>query len=220
MQLDEYNMAFAKTEIVCHGARAYRIGERLLRQVWKYLKGTEFVKGNISENERKEMFHSISLKGLISYPDDIENLNTGCDIIYQIIMDDNSRLEENLTLVAENTNGIPCIVFVIGEKKDEIINNAYINVEEAELLDTFLDLFSVYTFPQEYGADFEELRPLFEHRGKISTEKSNGFNLCVFRKINREHILDNEINDLEKEEGSFVLASRIANENTVKIYNI
>ena len=219
MQL-ENTMAFAKTEIICHGARATRIGERLLHKVRKYLQSTDFVKGNISENERKEMFHSISLKGIISYPDDIANLDTECDIIYQIITDDDSRLEEKLTLASENSNGIPCIVFVIGEKKDEIVNNAYINVEENELLDTFLDLFSVYTFPQEYGADFEELRPLFEHKGKISVEKGKGFNLCVFRKMNRTYTLDNEIKRLEQEKGSFVLASRIANENTIKIYSI
>ena len=220
MQLEEYDMAFAKTEIICHGARATRIGERLIRQTWKYLKETEFVKGNISENEREEMFNSISLTSLISYPDDVESLDTECDIIYQIIMDDDSHVEEKLSLVAENSSGIPCIVFVIGEKKDEIINNAYINVEETELFDAFLDLFSVYTFPQEYGADFEELKPLFEHKGKILTEKGKGFNLCVFRKMNRTQTLDNEIKSLEQEEGSFVLASRIANENTMKIYNI
>ena len=219
MQL-ENGMAFAKTEIICHGARATRIGERLLHKVWKYLQSTDFVKGNISKNERKEMFDSISLKGIILYPDDIANLDTECDVIYQIITDDDSRLEEKLTLASENSNGIPCIVFVIGEKKDEIVNNAYINVEENELLDTFLDLFSVYTFPQEYGADFEELRPLFEHKGKISAEKGKDFNLCVFRKMNRTYTLDNEIKGLEKEKGSFVLASRIANENTIKIYSI
>ena len=121
MQLENI-MAFAKTEIICHGARATRIGERLVRHVWKYLQSTEFVKGNISENERKEMFDSISLKGIISYPDDIANLDTECDIIYQIITDDDSQLEEKLTLASENSNGIPCVVFVIGEKKDEIAN--------------------------------------------------------------------------------------------------
>lgn len=219
MQL-ENSMAFAKTEIICHGARATRIGEKLIRQVWKYLQSTDFVKGNISENERKEMFDSISLKGLISYPDDITNLDTECDIIYQIILDDDSRLEEKLTLVTEKSNEIPCIVFVVGEKKDEIINNAYINVEENELLDTFLDLFSVYTFPQEYGADFEKLRPLFEHKGKISTKKGKGFNLCIFRKMNITHSFDNEIKSLEKEKGKLVLASRITNKNTMKLYSI
>ena len=219
MQLENI-MAFAKTEIICHGARATRIGERLVRHVWKYLQSTEFVKGNISENERKEMFDSISLKGIISYPDDIANLDTECDIIYQIITDDDSQLEEKLTLASENSNGIPCVVFVIGEKKDEIANNAYINVEENELLDTFLDLFSVYTFPQEYGADFEELRPLFEHNGKISTEKGEGFNLCIFRKMNRTYTLDNEIKRLEQEKGKFILASRITNKNTMKLYSI
>lgn len=219
MQL-ENSMAFAKTEIICHGARATRIGERLVRHVWKYLQSTDFVKGNIGKNERKEMFHSISLKGIISYPDDIANLDTECDIAFQIIMGDDIRLQEKLKLVTENSNGIPCIVFVIGEKKDEIINNAYINVEENELLDTFLDLFSVYTFPQEYGADFEELRPLFEHKGEISAEKGKGFNLCVFRKTNRTYTLNNEIKSLEQEKGSFVLVSRMANENTIKIYSI
>ncbi len=220
MQLDEYNMAFAKTKIICHGARATRIGERLLHKIWKYLRSTEFVKGNISENERKEMFHSISLKGLISYLDDVENLNTECDIIYQIIMDDDSRFEEKLTLVTENTNGIPCIVFVIGEKKDEIINNAYINVEETELLDAFLDLFSVYAFPQEYGADLEELRPLFEHKGEIPTEKGDGFNLCVFRKASRECTIDKEIQSIEQEKGNYILVSRMASEDRIKIYSI
>lgn len=216
----ENSMAFAKTKIICHGARATRIGERLLHKVWKYLQSTDFVKGDISENERKEMFDSISLKGIISYPDDIANLDTECDIIYQIITDDDSRLEEKLTLASENSNGIPCVIFVIGEKKDEMVTSAYINVEENELLDTFLDLFSVYTFPQEYGADFEELRPLFEYNGKISTEKGVGFNLCVFRKTSRTHSFDNEIKDLEKEKGSFIFVSRIANKNTMKLYSI
>ncbi len=220
MQLNEYNMAFAKTKIICHGARATRIGERLLRKVLKYLRSTEFVKGNISENERREMFHSISLKGLISYPDDVENLNTECDIIYQIIMDDDSRFEENLTLVTENTNGIPCIVFVIGEKKDEIINNAYINVEEAELLDIFLDLFSVYTFPQEYGADFEELRPLFEYKGAISTEKGEGFNLCMIRKASNEESDIGVVRNAEADKGKYIIASRIGKEREIKYYSI
>ena len=219
MQLENI-MAFAKTEIICHGARATRIGERLVRHVWKYLQSTDFVKSNIGKNERKEMFDSISLKGLISYPDDIANLDTECDIAFQIIMGDDSQLQEKLKFVTENSNGIPCIVFVIGEKKDEIINNAYINVEENELLDTFLDLFSVYSFPQEYGADFEELRSLFEHNGKISTEKGKGFNLCVFRKTNKTYFFYNEIKGLEKEKGIFILASRIANENTIKTYSI
>ena len=219
MQL-ENSMAFAKTEIICHGARATRIGEKLIRQVWKYLQSTEFVKGNISGNEREEMYNSISLNSLILYPDDIEKLDTDCDIIYQIIMDDDAHLEEKLNLVTKNSNGAPCIVFVVGEKSDKIINNAYINVRETEILDIFLDLFSVYTFPQEYGADFEELRPLFEHKGKISAEKGKGFNLCVFRKMNRTYTLDNEIKRLEQEKGSFVLASRIANENTIKIYSL
>ena len=135
-------------------------------------------------------------------------------------MGDDSQLEEKLKFVTENSNGIPCIVFVIGEKKDEIINNAYINVEENELSDTFLDLFSVYRFPQEYGADFEELRPLFEHKGKISAEKGVGFNLCCFRKTNKTYFFYNEIKDLEKEKGMFILASRIANEDTIKSYSI
>lgn len=217
MQL-ENSMAFAKTEIICHGARATRIGEKLIRQVWKYLQSTQFVKGNISENERKEMFDSISLKGLISYPDDIENLNTECDIIYQIIMGDDTP--EKLDLVTKKLNVTPNITFVIDKKEGEIKNSAYINVEENELLDIFLDLFSVYTFPQEYGADFEELRPLFEHNGKISTEKGEGFNLCIFRKMNIAHSFDNEIKSLEKEKGKFVLASRITNENTMKLYSI
>ncbi|MBQ7353184.1 MAG: hypothetical protein IJW54_04175 [Clostridia bacterium] len=219
MQL-ENSMAFAKTKIVCHGARATRIGERLLHKVLKYLRSTEFVKGNISENERKEMFNSISLKGLISYPDDVENLNTECDIIYQIIMGDDSRFEENLNLVTENSNGIPCIVFVIGEKKDEIVNNAYINVEEAELLDTFLDLFSVYTFPQEYGADFEELRPLFERKGEISAEKGEDFNLCVIRKATKEEPDRDVIQNAENSKVSFIITSRIGKEREIKYYSI
>lgn len=219
MQL-ENTMAFAKTEIICHGARATRIGERLLHKVRKYLQSTDFVKGNISENERKEMFHSISLKGIISYPDDIANLDTECDIIYQIITDDDSRLEEKLTLASENSNGIPCIVFVIGEKKDEIVNNAYINVEENELLDTFLDLFSVYTFPQEYGADFEELRPLFEHKGKISAEKGKGFNLCVIRKVTKQDPDLDVIQNAENSKGIFIIASRIEKERKIRHYSI
>ena len=220
MQLEEYDMAFAKTKIVCHGARAARIGERLLRQVWKHLKETEFVKGNISENEREEMYNSISLNSLILYPDDIENSDTDCDIIYQIIMDDDAHLEEKLNLVTKNSNGAPCIVFVVGEKSDKIINNAYINVRETEILDTFLDLFSVYTFPQEYGADFEELQPLFEHKGEISTEKGEDFNLCVFRKTSKEYIFDDEIKSIEQEKGKYILASRMANEDTIKSYSI
>lgn len=219
MQL-ENTMAFAKTEIICHGARATRIGERLLHKVRKYLQSTDFVKGNISENERKEMFHSISLKGIILYPDDIANLDTESDIIYQIITDDDSRLEEKLSLASENSNGIPCIVFVIGEKKDEIANNAYINVEENELLDTFLDLFSVYTFPQEYGADFEELRPLFEHKGEISTEKGVGFNLCVIRKVTKQDPDLDVIQNAENSKGIFIIASRIEKERKIRHYSI
>ena len=219
MQL-ENTMAFAKTEIICHGAKATRIGERLLHKVRKYLQSTDFVKGNISENERKEMFHSISLKGIILYPDDIANLDTECDIIYQIITDDDSRLEEKLTLASENSNGIPCIVFVIGEKKDEIVNNAYINVEENELLDTFLDLFSVYTFPQEYGADFEELRPFFEHKGKISAEKGKGFNLCVIRKVTKQDPDLDVIQNAENSKGIFIIASRIEKERKIRHYSI
>lgn len=219
MQL-ENTMDFAKTEIICHGARATRIGERLLHKVWKYLQSTDFIKGNISENERKEMFHSISLKGIISYPDDIANLDTECDIIYQIITDDDSHLQEKLKLVTENSNGIPCIVFVIGEKKDEIINNAYINVEENELLDTFLDLFSVYTFPQEYGADLEELRPLFEHKGKISAEKGKGVNLCVIRKVTKQDPDLDVIQNAENSKGIFIIASRIEKERKIRHYSI
>lgn len=217
LQLENYP-AFAKTKIICHGARAYRIGERLIRQVWKYLQSTEFVKGNISESERKEMFDSISLDGLLSYPDDIEKISTDCDIVYQIIFGDD--VFEKLDLVTEKLNATPSITFVIDQKEGEIKNHAYINVEEKELLDTFLDLFSVYTFPQEYAADFEELRRLFEYKGEISTEKSKGFNFCIFRRTNRIRTFDNEIEGLEQEEGFFVLVSRIANEKTIKIYSI
>lgn len=217
---EENGMAFANTKIVCHGACAARIGERLLHRVWKYLRNTEFVKGNISENERKAMLHSISLKEFILYPDDIEKSSTECDIVYQIITNDDTHLEENLKRVTDKFNGTPCIAFVIGEKRDEIINIAHINLEEAEILDTFLDLFSIYTFPQEYGADFEEIRPMLEHKGEITTEKGEGFNLCVFRKTSKECTFDKEIKSMEQGKEKYILSSRMANEDTIKIYNV
>ncbi|MBQ7761622.1 MAG: hypothetical protein IJ400_06165 [Clostridia bacterium] len=218
MQLEEYDMAFAKTEIICHGARATRIGERLIRQTWKYLKKTEFVKGNISENEREEMFNSISLTSLISYPDDIEKINTDCDIAFQIISSDDRA--DNVTLAEDRIKEIPSITLVAGEVEKEIKNATYISIDESEILDTFLDFFSVYTFPQEYGADFEELRPLFEHKGKISTEKSEKFNLCIFRKASRKHTLDNEIKSIEQKKENYILVSRMASEDIIKIYSI
>lgn len=212
----ENSMAFAKTKIICHGARATRIGERLIRQVWKYIKSTDFVKGNIHQAERQEMLQSIELDSIISYPDDIEKTDTNCDIIFQIVL---GEREKSDTLI--KANGVPNIVFLIDNNhRLDIEDMPYISIEEKEILDTFLDIFSVYTFPQEYGADFEELCPLFEHKGEISTKKGTGFNLCVFRKMNRTHTLDNEIKRIEQEKGNFILVSRIANEDTTKIYSI
>ena len=219
MQLDEYTtVAFAKTQIICQGARATRIGEGLLRQLRKYLTKTEFVKGNISENERKEMFKSISLTSIISYPDDVEKINTDCDIVFQIIFGEEK--DNSVNLVQEKIKGIPFITFAIGKLGNETKNAAYIRLDESEILDTFIDYFSVYSFPQEFGADFEELRPIFEHKGEISTEKGEGFNLCVFRKSSADFALDNNIKSINQEKGRYVLVSRIANENSVKIYSI
>ena len=211
-------MAFAKTQIICHGARASRIGERLVRQVWKYIKSTDFVKGNISENERKEMYQSLFLTSLISYPDDMEKINTSCDMVFQIILDEDRM--DKIGFVEERIKGIPSITLVMGEANDEINSCSYISVEECEALDVFLDFFSVYTFPQEFGADFEELKPIFEHKGKISIEKGEGFNLCVIRKLSKYCACDNEIKGIEQEKGKYVLAGRIANENAIKIYSV
>jgi hypothetical protein len=162
------------------------------------------------------MLKSIELESVISYPDDIEKTDTNCDIIFQIVL---GEWEKSDTLI--KVNGVPNIVFLIDNNHGlDIEDMPYINIEEKGILDTFLDIFSVYTFPQEYGADFEELSPLFEHKGEISTKKGTGFNLCVFRKMNRTHTLDNEIKSIEQEKGNFILVSRIANEDTTKIYSI
>jgi len=216
--IKEQYAKFAKTKIICHGARATRIGERLIRQVWKYLQSTEFVKGVISENERKEMFDSILLDSLISYPEDIEKLNTNCDIVYQIIMGDDRF--EKLDLVTNKLNEIPSITFVIDKKEGEIKNSAYINVEENELLDMFLDLFSVYTFPQEFGADFEELKRFFVMNGEFSAQKGKGINLCVMIKEKREQAFEKEIRDMENEITSYVLVSRIGAKREMRFYSI
>lgn len=219
MQL-ENSMAFAKTEIICHGARATRIGERLIRHVWKYLKETEFVKGNISKNEREEMFNSIFLTSLISYPDDVENLATGCDIIFQIVFGESESLTNAVKLAQEKFKNVPSITFLLNEQECNLENVPYINVSESEIIDTFLDIFSVYTFPQEYGADFEELKPLLDHKGKISTEKGEDFNLCVIRKATKEESDLDVIQNTENSKGSFIIASRIEKERKIKYYNI
>ena len=212
-------MVFARTKIICHGARAYRIGERLLRKVWNYLSDSDFVKGDIQKCERLEIFHSIKLEPVITYPDDIEKMDTDCDIIFQIIFNDNIKVE-SLNQVCEKYKDIPSIVFVIGNEELKIEDLPYINVAENEILETFLDIFSVYTFPQEYGADFEELRPIFEHKGKILRKKGERFNLCAIRKAKRTDNFDREIQSLEREKGSYVLVSRIGNEPKIIIYSI
>ncbi len=218
MQLkNEIFNSYAKTKIICHGARASRISERLIRRLWKYIKNTEFVKGSVSDDERMEMLSSISLEELISYPCDLEKTDTVCDIVYQIIFEDDDF--GKLSMVSEKFNKTPNIVLVIGDAKMGEPEFPYICVEEGEITDTFLDIFSVYSFPQEYGADFEELRPLFEYKGQILTEKGEGFNLCVFRKPNRDEAFSDEIKALENEKGFFILTSRISESREIKYYS-
>lgn len=221
MQFEEYGVAFAKTKIVCHGACATRIGERLIRHVWKYLRETEFVKGNISENERKEMFNSISLTSLISYPKDVENSDTGCDIMFQIVFDDDEIGLKQAKCINRDYD-IPNITFVIGRIDKEKLNIPFIEFDSEQiqpkakinLRDVFLDLFSVYTFPQEYGADFEELRPLFKHKGQIYVASSEYLDQSVLENyIKYALVIDNgkydSINfEKIKGESTVVLSSR------------
>ena len=169
----ECDMAFARTEIICHGARAQRIGERIFRNTCKYLKSTDFVKGNISDKEREKMIDSISLVGLINMPEDLEKIDKGCDIVFQIVLDDDKQGLQMAKKIRED-NAIPNITFIIGETENELdiphIKFNYSGIHQKAQIDianVFIDLFSVYTLPQEYGADFEELRPLFENKGEI-----------------------------------------------------
>lgn len=165
---------FAKTGIICHGARATRQAESLIRYLSKYLSTTDFVKGNIEKEERDKMWESVSLISLINYPNDLEKIDTGLDVLFQIVYgDDEIGLKEAIS-IKEKTS-IPTIALVINGVKDTDLDIPYIELEENEIKSIFLDLFSVYTFPQEYGADFEELTPLFNHNGKIqaSTEFSS-----------------------------------------------
>ena len=209
-------MAFVRTEIICHGARAHRIGERLSRYVHKYLKSTEFVKGNVGKDERNKMISSISLASLINMPSDLEKIDTGCDIIFQIVLAGDSQGLQKAKEIKEKYN-IPNITFVVGSIEENALDIPYIEVDENEdICKAFLDLLSIYTFPQEYGADFEELRPLFGHNGKISTKKGNIFNLCVVRKTSKK----SELFEPEKSDGTVILASRIGQEDKIQYYSI
>ena len=224
--IKEYNIDFAKTKIICHGARATRIGERLLHKAWKYLKDTTFVKGNISMSEREQMFSSITLNSLINYPDDPQKLDTGSDIFFQILFADDKIAIKEAESISERLN-TPSISFVIGAtEKTKITSMPYIALScdeialqsDISLLSLFLDLFSIYTFPQEYGADFEELRPLFNHKGRIYVVEeptctnlpSNqvSYNLTIG---NGEELFEPTIEPSSK--ATFILASRKPNKD-------
>lgn len=215
----ERDMAFARTEIICHGARAQRIGERIFHNTCKYLKSTDFVKGNISDKEREKMIDSISLVGLINMPKDLEKIDTGCDIIFQILLGDDEQGLQTAKKIKEESS-IPNITFIIGETENELDIPYIVVGEKEDICETFLDLFSIYTFPQEYGADFEELRPFFDYNGKLSTEKGKSFNLCVVRKASKEVRDTRELFELEKSEGTAVIASRIVKEGKIQYYSI
>ena len=119
------------------------------------------------------------------------------------------------------------ISFVIGAtEKTKITSMPYIALScdeialqsDISLLSLFLDLFSIYTFPQEYGADFEELRPLFNHKGRIcvvveptdTNLPSNqvSYNLTIG---NGEELFEPTIEPSSK--ATFILASRKPNKD-------
>lgn len=212
------DMDFARTEIICHGARAQRIGERVFKNTLKYLKSTDFVKGNISDKEREKMIDSISLVGLINMPEDLEKIDTGCDIIFQIVLDDDKQGLQMAKKIKEESS-IPNITFIIGEMGNEL-DIPYIKLDysgihqkgQIDISNVFIDLFSIYTFPQEYGADFEELRPLFDCKGEIYLVSDQN----LYKEVLKNHIKyalivgEGEIYSpsFEYIKGDIVLASR------------
>ena len=156
-----------KTDIICHGTRALRVGERAIRSLWKYLNAI-----NKSENkdEIKEIFSRIFLQGIISYPEDLENIDTSSGVIFQIIFE-NDKLEK-IDLVSEKCKGVPSISVIIGNENSER-DYAYITVEENQVTDTLLSILSIYAFSKEQNAGFEKLKPIFEHKGNIEKELQN-----------------------------------------------
>ena len=139
-------MAFAKTKIVCHGARATRIGEKLLRNVWKYLNEAEL---DISRNDRLEMFNLLTLESIINYPDDMENMDTGCDVIIQIVYGKGQEINEAVKLSQEKLQEIPSIMLVINGTEQQTVNSVHISVNENEIIDTFRDIFLKIAFDIE-----------------------------------------------------------------------
>ena len=131
----ENTMDFNKIKIICHGARALRIGQRLIRKLWTYIKSADFKNGNASKEEREEIFNSISLNGVLSYPDDIENISTDGYVIFQIIMSDDEM--EKITLVNKKSKGKTGTTFVIGKQEAGIADT--VCVEEKELFNAFLE---------------------------------------------------------------------------------
>ena len=109
------NMEFTKIKIICHGARALRIGERIIRRIWKNLNSQEIIDRKISKEERLKIFHSIDIEPVILYPCDIEKIDTGCQIIVQIILnyDDFNKIEA----VCKKCNDVPNITYAIDSEK-------------------------------------------------------------------------------------------------------
>ena len=133
MQL-KYNMAFAKTKIICHGARATRIGERLLRHIWN----------NIQGDKKDKIFNLFSIISIINYPEDLEKIDTGCDKIIQIVYGNSQTLNYAIQLSQEKFVQKQSDLIIIGSIEQKIENITYINIEESKIIDTFLDILKNY----------------------------------------------------------------------------
>jgi hypothetical protein len=121
-------MEYSKASIICHGAKALRIGERLLRHVWSYLKSDSF-----NGEKALKIFNSIQLNGIIQYPDDVEKIDTGCDIFFQIILEEDDI--GKIKLACEKMNNKSNITYIVTSNKTNDISEIK---TEGELLEAFL----------------------------------------------------------------------------------
>ena len=83
-----------KIGIICYGARATRLGERLLRSLHSHL----------AKEGKTEIYDLIISYPLISFPEDYEKIDTGLDIYYQILFLDNEKIISDAKCFAEKFN--------------------------------------------------------------------------------------------------------------------
>ena len=116
-------MVFAKVKIICHGARALRIGERLLHKIRK---------------QYGQSFENLKLDSLISYPDDMQKLDTECDAVVQIAYEPTTMCE--LERLNEKYKRQRCITFVLGEKSEKATSLCFC-ASENELFSQFIKFY-------------------------------------------------------------------------------